>query len=106
MSQDSNPKVTSIIAYIGIIGVLIAMSINGDEKNKFVSFHVRQGLGLSLLCLIISLSLKDIGIPYFFWFYLIFMVSVKVFGIRAALNMKETLFPVIGSIFQKWFRFL
>lgn len=41
-------KNTAIISYILIVGVLIAMSINSDKKNKFASFHIRQSLGLSL----------------------------------------------------------
>ena len=41
-------KTIAIISYIIIIGVLIAMSMNAEEKNKYASFHIRQGLGLTL----------------------------------------------------------
>ena len=51
-------KSIAITSYILIIGVLIAMSMNAENKNSFASFHIRQALGLSItfisLALIIS----------------------------------------------------
>ncbi|MEG1025074.1 MAG: hypothetical protein RSF34_11425, partial [Flavobacterium sp.] len=41
-------KSIAITSYILIIGVLIAMSMNSENKNSFASFHIRQALGLSL----------------------------------------------------------
>jgi hypothetical protein len=40
-------KTAAITCYIGI-GVFIAMSMNADDKNKFASFHIRQGLGITI----------------------------------------------------------
>ena len=39
-------KSIAITSYILIIGVLIAMSMNSENKNSFASFHIRQALGL------------------------------------------------------------
>jgi hypothetical protein len=41
-------KTAAITSYILGIGVFIAMSMNADDKNTFASFHIRQGLGLTL----------------------------------------------------------
>ncbi len=38
-------KTAAITSYILGIGVFIAMSMNGEDKNSFASFHIRQGLG-------------------------------------------------------------
>ena len=42
-------KPIAITSYILIIGVLIAMSMNSENKNTFASFHIRQALGLLLI---------------------------------------------------------
>ena len=54
-------KTAAITSYILIIGVLIAMSMNGEKKNTFASFHIRQALGLSIT--FISLGLITISNP-------------------------------------------
>jgi hypothetical protein len=40
---------TAITSYILGIGVFIAMSMNSEDKNTFASFHIRQGLGITLI---------------------------------------------------------
>ena len=42
-------KTFAIISYITIIGTLIAFFLNRENRNPFISFHVRQALGLWLL---------------------------------------------------------
>lgn len=66
-------KSIAITSYILIVGVLIAMSMNSENKNSFASFHIRQALGLSItfisLALIISpfLSLSQCGFVFLFY---------------------------------------
>ena len=42
-------KGLSIISYLGIIGIIIAYFMNNDKKNPFISFNVRQSLGLWIM---------------------------------------------------------
>ena len=51
-------KTIAIISYILFIGPLIAMSMNSENKNEFASFHIRQGLGLTLTFVIIGVSIS------------------------------------------------
>ena len=49
MRNNEQLKNNAIIAYLTIIGSVIAIFMNqDDEKNEFVSFHIRQALGLFL----------------------------------------------------------
>jgi hypothetical protein len=41
-------KTAAITSYILGIRVFIAMSMNSEDKNTFASFHIRQGLGITL----------------------------------------------------------
>ncbi len=97
-------KTAAITAYILIIGVFIAMSMNsGEEKNAFASFHIRQALGLSLtfisLGLIIS-NFDSLMISISMW---IFLSVLWVSGIFSAINGETKPIPLLGNYFQKWF---
>ena len=39
-------KNIAVISYLTIFGTIIAYFLNGDKKNEFASFHIRQALGL------------------------------------------------------------
>lgn len=102
--KPNDGKTAAILSYILIVGVLIAMSINAEEKNKFASFHIRQGLGLSLtfisLGLIIS-NFENILIAAPMW---IFITILMFFGMFNAANGNSKPIPILGNIFQKWLR--
>ena len=47
MENQDKSKNTAIIAYLTIIGAVIAIFMNQEEnKSAFTSFHIRQALGL------------------------------------------------------------
>ena len=52
-------KSTAITSYILGIGVFIAMSMNAENKNPFASFHIRQGLGLTLTFISLGLIISN-----------------------------------------------
>ena len=46
MKENNTP---AIMAYITIIGSIVAILMNTEEKKtEFNSFHIRQGLGINL----------------------------------------------------------
>ena len=97
-------KTAAITSYILFVGVLIAMSMNSENKNSFASFHIRQALGISLtfICLGLIISNFDslmISAPM--W------ISVSVlwsYGIFSAINGSTKPLPLLGNYFQKWFK--
>ncbi|HLF53141.1 hypothetical protein [Flavobacterium sp.] len=97
-------KTAAITSYILIVGVLIAMSMNGEDKNSFASFHIRQALGLSLtfisLGLIIS-NFDSIMISAPMW---IFVSVLWTYGIFSAIKGETKPVPLLGNFFQKVFK--
>lgn len=96
-------KTAAIISYILIVGPLIAISINAEDKNKYASFHIRQGLGITLtfisLGLIIS-NFSNINIAIPLW---IGISVLMIYGIFSAAKGETTPMPLLGNWFQKWF---
>jgi uncharacterized membrane protein len=97
-------KSAAITSYILIIGVLIAMSMNGEKKNPFATFHIRQALGLSVtfvsLGLIIS-NFDSMMISSAMW---LFVSVLWVYGIFSAIKGETRPLPLLGQLFQKAFR--
>jgi len=97
-------KNVAIISYMTIIGAIIAIFMNNDNKNSFAAFHIRQALGL-----FISFFLLGYFIGYFdSWmvssaFYLFYFV-LWIYGFMGALQGKMMLIPVLGEQFQKIFK--
>jgi uncharacterized membrane protein len=95
-------KTAAITSYILGIGVFIAMSMNADDKNTFASFHIRQGLGLTLtfisLGLIIS-NFDSLMISAPMW---VFVSVLWSYGIFSAIKGETKPVPLLGKFFQKW----
>ena len=97
-------KTAAITGYILIIGFLIALSMNSETKNEYATFHIRQGLGLSLtfigLGLIIS-NFENIMIAAPMW---IFVTVLMFYGIFSAANGSIKPLPLVGNLYQKWLK--
>ena len=97
-------KMAAITSYILIVGVLIAMSMNSENKNAFAAFHIRQALGLSLTFISLGLIISNfdsmmISVPM--W---IFISVLWVYGIFSAIRGESKPLPLIGNFFQKAFK--
>lgn len=97
-------KMTAIISYILIIGVLIAMSMNSESKNKFASFHIRQALGLSILFIALGLVISNFGSPMITFSMWIFMSVLWSCGMITAIKGQMISVPLIGNLFQTIFK--
>lgn len=97
-------KSAAITSYILIIGVLIAMTMNSENKNPFASFHIRQAFGLSVtfisLGLIIS-NFNNLMITFSMW---IFLSILWTYAIITAIRGEAVPIPILGNLFQKWFK--
>lgn len=100
----SEGKSIAITSYILIVGVLIALSMNSENKNTFAAFHIRQGLGLTVTFIIIGVSISSfenimVAIPM--W---IFISVLTIYGIFTAAMGKTIALPIVGRLFQKLFK--
>ena len=93
-------KTKAIVAHITMIGWIIALVLNNNEKDEMTSFYIRQVLGVFLLGLIGWFIPFGKGILSFIVFVL-WLISL-VSAVRG--EMKPL--PVIGDYFQDWFRSL
>lgn len=97
-------KTTATIAYITLIGLIVAFVQNGEKKNKFAGFHIRQSLGL--MCTGFALALVNI-IPFLGWIISIFgvigLMVLWFMGLMNAINGKEQPIPLLGNLYAKWF---
>ena len=103
-STVNEGKTTAIIAYLWIIGWIIAFIINNDKKNSFASFHIRQALGLVILLTIINILDWQIGLGIISWILDIGIFVLWILGFIGAIQGEEKKVPLLGDQFQEWFK--
>ena len=98
-------KNIAIIAYLTIIGLVIALIMNGDKKNSFASYHIRQSLGLMLTAF--AVSVVSI-IPFIGWLVGIAaslaLLYMWIMGLMNAINGHEKPLPLLGDKYLEWFK--
>ncbi len=97
-------KNIAIIAYITIVGLIIAFVMNNDKHNSFASYHIRQSLGL-MVC---GIAVWIVGmIPIIGWLFSILAFFVLLYlwimGLMSAVNGKMKPIPFLGESFEEWF---
>ncbi len=81
-------RTTGIVAYLTLIGFLLAVLIGDKEGAKF---HINQAL-------VILLFFIPCFIPCLGQIWLIFMIVCWIMGLIAAINEEEKEVPLIGQI--------
>jgi uncharacterized membrane protein len=98
-------KTIALIAYLTIIGLVIALVLNNDKRNSFASFHIRQSLGIMLTGLAVSLVS---WVPFLGWLvaFAAFFVLVYLWvsGLLYAINGKQKVVPILGDKYQEWLK--
>jgi len=102
--NSSEDNTVAVVAYITLIGFIIALIMHNNNKTKLGAFHLREMLGL----IIFSVGLWIISLIPFIGFvlYVIGVIGLFVFwllGLINAINKEMKPLPLIGDIFQKWF---
>lgn len=100
-------KTTAIVAYLTVIGLIIALVLNMEKKNTFAAFHIRQSLGLMLTGLAVSFVS---WIPFLGWLVaivaMVVLLIMWVSGLLNALNGREKPMPILGTKYMEWFKTL
>ncbi|MUU77304.1 hypothetical protein [Winogradskyella endarachnes] len=97
-------KTLGLVAYLTLLGTLIAFFMNQDKKNPFTAFHIRQGLGLGILYTIIAFvvsSMDSMMVSMSFW---VFFSILYFYGLIGAISGKMNKIPLIGDVFQNIFK--
>lgn len=105
-------KTTAIVAYITLIGWIVAYLAykKSEEKSTLVNYHLGQSLGIIIISIVLSIisgiilaiipSLASI-------FYVISLIPfiLMLLGIITASNETERPVPFVGKIFEGKFSF-
>src|SRR5215207_7662758 len=106
MSTDTPPiagakedTTVALLAYITIIGFIIAIVMHGNKKTALGAYHLRQALGLFITGFVGGIVLAII--PVVGWmllpFFYLAIVIFAVLGIVAAVSGKQKPLPVLGE---------
>jgi len=99
-SVKEEGKTMAIIAYVTIIGLIIAFFMNNSKNNEFAKFHIGQSVRISILAIANSvigqflpgmLSIVSTIIS-------IGVLVLWVLGLINAINLKDEPVPLIGTI--------
>ncbi|PKR80624.1 hypothetical protein CW751_09650 [Brumimicrobium salinarum] len=120
VKQQNTETTVGVVAYITLIGFIIALVLNNDKKGEdkaFGAFHLRQALGLMLTGIVVMVALM-IVITIFMFISISFgglfatilypvlylgMLALLIIGIINAANGQKKELPVIGPMISKIF---
>ena len=106
-TSSDNGKTVGIVAYLWLIGWVIALILHNNNKTEFGGFHLRQALGLMILWLVVTfinfiLGIMNIGIIG--WVFSIALFVFWLLGFIGAIQGEKKLIPALGEQFQEWFK--
>ncbi|MDQ8182676.1 hypothetical protein [Pelagicoccus sp. SDUM812005] len=99
-----DPKTRGIVAYLTIIGWVIALVTN-NPKDEQTSFHLRQMLGIILLSVAASILAAIPLLGLLIWpIGMIAAFILWVIGLISAIEGSRKQVPFVGEYFQEWFK--
>lgn len=104
MEEIKQGKTAAILSYIILIGPLVSMSMNAESKNKYASFHIRQGLGITILFISLGLIISNFNNPMMLISMWVFTSILSIYGIFTAAKGEVIPMPLVGAFFQKIFK--
>lgn len=104
MEQSAHEgKPAAIVAYLTIIGTIIAYFMNNDDKHLLASFHIRQALGIHITFYMLGLLVSAFDSWLISSAFYIFVIVLWGYGIVSAVQGELNAVPLLGDKFQKWF---
>ena len=105
VTKDTQDKTIAIVAYLTVIGLVVALVLNNEKKDLFAKYHIRQSLGLVLTSIALSLI---IVIPLLGWIVSIIgafvLLYMWVMGLLNAINGRERPVPILGEKYEEWLK--
>lgn len=101
IAKEGRPA--AIVAYLTIIGTIIAYFMNNDTKNPFASFHIRQALGIHITFYLLGLMISWFDSWMISSAFYVFVIVLWGYGILGAIQGEENEVPILGKSFQQWF---
>lgn len=83
-------KTMAIVAYLGLIGVIVVLATGAHSKSPYVKFHLNQSLPLMIA------SLLSV-IPFLGWIVGLVVLVLWLMGIIAAAQGEMKRLPIVGN---------
>ena len=93
----SDGKNVAIIAHLWLIGWIIALIMNSNNKSELGSFYIRQMLGLALLSFLA-------WIPILGWVLGVVVFVAWIMSLVGSLSGEKKTTFLLGEQFQEWFK--
>lgn len=103
MNPTGQAKTTAIVAYITIIGTIIAYFMNLEPKDTFASFHIRQAFGINITFYLIGALMGLFDQGFIVGAFYLFFIVLWGYGLVMAIKGEMREVPILGPLFQKWF---
>jgi uncharacterized membrane protein len=107
-AASTEDKTAAIVAYLTLIGFIVAILIHNGKKTKLGAFHLRQVLGLFITGLaVVVCEFVLVFIPILGWLAIVALwITVFVIwlmGLISAIGGQMKPAPILGPLYQKWF---
>ena len=110
-ASATEDRTVAILAYITIIGFIVAIVMHSSKKTALGTFHLRQTLGLLISAVVVWFACMIIAFIPLVNLIMVLLgpaVAIALFvlwimGLIAAVNGQQKAMPVVGAHFQKWF---
>lgn len=103
-TASDNGKTIGIIAYLSVIGWIIALVMHNGNKTDFGAFHIRQMLGIVLVSIALMVVSSVLNSSILTWIIQLTVLAFWLLGFIGAVTGKKTLVPLLGAQFQDWFK--
>ena len=108
--QAGEDKTVAILAYITLVGFIIAIVLHGQKKTALGTYHLRQALGLIIagvalwICgMILGVVTLGFGLLLMPLIGILLLVAV-IMGIVAAANGEMKPSFLLGKKYEEWFK--
>jgi uncharacterized membrane protein len=99
MAAD-NARLVAILAYVTLIGWVVALFLHQGDRSALGTFHLRQALGLYVVGALVSF------VPAIGWLLSLVAFVFWLLGLIAAIQGERRPTPWIGEYFQQYLGFV
>ena len=97
-------KTVAILAYVTLIGFIVAIVMHQGNKTALGAFHLRQTLGLVVTGLVGGIVAVVPILGWIVWFVVfIGLLVLWLLGLISAIRGDTRPVPVLGEHYQRWF---
>ncbi|HNB38971.1 MAG TPA: hypothetical protein PLV97_06805, partial [Chitinophagales bacterium] len=97
-------KTAAVVAYLTIIGLIIAFVININKKSTFASYHIKQAIGLTLTGFTLSIIERIVHNGFILGVLSLGLLVLWIMGIVNAITEKQKPVPLLGEKYEEFFK--